>query len=316
MALLITESEVAELLTMRDCIDALEGAFMRQAEGLVENLPRRRLHPPDGLLHCMEACDLGLGRMGLKVYTSFRPKARFMVLLYDSGNGDLLATIEADKLGQMRTGAATGVATKYMARKNASVLGLFGAGWQAETQALAVAEVRELSRILVYSRTPEKRQEFTGRLERMLAAEVIAADDPELVLAEADIVVTATTSKIPVFDGSLLRPGAHVNAVGSNSLAKAEVDVTTASRADRVVVDSIEQSKIESGDLLAPIELRKIRWEQVRELHEVVSGLYPGREADDEITLFKSNGLALEDIAAASLVYERARGREIGLWER
>src|SRR5258708_37171645 len=122
-------------------------------------------------------------------------------------------------------------------------------------------------------------------------------------MAESDIVVTATTSKTPVFDGSLLRPGTHVNAVGSNSLAKAEVDVTTVTRADRVVVDSIEQSKKESGDLLAPVELRKIRWVQVRELHEVVTGGDPGRESDEEVTLFMSNGLALEDIATASLVY-------------
>ena len=318
MPLIITESEVASLLTMRDCIDALESAFKRQSEGMVENHPRRRLHPPDGLLHCMEACDLGLGRMGLKVYTSFRPKARFLVLLYDVANGDLLAIIEADKLGQMRTGAATGVAAKYSARTNAKVLGLFGAGWQAETQALAIAEVRKLDRILVYSRTPEKREEFANKLRGQVSATVEPVHSSDLVLAAADIIVTATTSKSPAFDGALLRPGTQINAVGSNSLAKAEIDVTTVARADRVIVDSIEQSKVESGDLVAPIELRKIRWEQIRELHEVVSGKVPGREFDEEITLFKSNGLAMEDVAAASLVYDRARergiGQEIAMW--
>src|SRR5256714_15631316 len=156
MALFITESEVAALLTIGDCINALEAAFKRQSEGLVENHPRRRLHPPDGLLHCMEAYDLGLGRMGLKVYTSFRSKARFMVLLYDSGNGDLLAMIEAEKLGQTRTGAATGIATKHMARKDSTVLGLFGAGWQAQTQALAVSGGGGPSRIVVFRRALEK----------------------------------------------------------------------------------------------------------------------------------------------------------------
>jgi len=133
----------------------------------------------------------------------------------------------------MRTGAATGIATKHMARKDSSVLGLFGAGWQAQTQALAVSEVRSLSRILVYSRSPEKRREFAEQLGGLVSAKVVAADSPEQIMAEADIVVTATTSKTPVFDGSLLRPGTHVNAVGSNSLAKAEVDVTAVSRADQ-----------------------------------------------------------------------------------
>jgi ornithine cyclodeaminase/alanine dehydrogenase-like protein (mu-crystallin family) len=317
MAILITESEVADLLAMPDCIAAVEAAFRRQEEGLVTNHPRRRLRPTAGVLHCMEALDVGLGRMALKVYTSYRPGTRFLVLLYDSSNGDLLAMIEADRLGRMRTGAATGVAVKHMARTEASVLGLFGTGSQAETQALAVAGVRQLSKVIVYSRTEENRRSFAAKMEKMLGVEVIPADTPALAVREADIVVTATTSRTPVFDGNELRDGTHVTAVGSNSLAKAEIDVTTVSRASRVVIDSIEDARLESGDLLASIETGKLRWEQVRELREVVSGRFPGRETSEEITLFKSNGLALEDVAAASLVYDLAMqggiGREVGL---
>ncbi len=319
MALLLTEQDVATLLTVPDCMEAVEEAFKRQDAALVQNHPRRRLRVPNGILHAMEAADLGLGRMGLKVYTSFGARARFLVLLYDSSNGDLLALIEADRLGQIRTGAATGVATRYMAREDASVLGLLGAGWQAETQALAVAQARTLSRILVFSRTAEKRETFAERLTRQLGVAVEPVSSPEQAVTPADIVVTATTSRAPVLAGKWLRAGAHVNAIGSNSLARAEVDEEAVSRAGRVVVDSLEQSRMEAGDLLHPVELRRLRWEQVYELRELVAGRREGRTSPEEITLFKSNGVALQDVAAASLVYDRAvaerAGREVALWE-
>ena len=319
MTLHLTEQDVAELLTMPDCIRAVEEAFQREDAGSVTNHPRRRLRPPKGVLHCMEACDLGLGRMGLKVYTSFRPRARFLVFLYDTDNGDLLALIEADRLGQMRTGAATGVATKYLAREDSRNLCLFGAGLQAETQALAISTVRKLHRVSVYSRTEEKRDEFARRLASRIGTEVNAESSVESALEGADIVVTATTSRNPVFDGALLVPGTHVNAIGSNSLARAEIDTTAVARADRVVVDSIAQSKLESGDLLGAVESNRLRWEKVVELREIAAGRRPGRESPGEITLFKSNGVALEDIAAASWVYdlavERGAGRPINLFQ-
>lgn len=316
--LLLTEQDVASVLTMPDCIDALEQAFRRQDEGDVQNHPRRRLHVPNGTFHIMEAADLGLNRMAIKAYASFRPATRFLVLLYDTTNGDLLALIEADYLGRMRTGAATGVATRYMAREDSRTLGLFGAGWQAETQARAVAAVRPLAKVLVYSRTEQKRDAFARKLAATLQTTVVPVDSPEKALRGADVVVTATTSRTPVFDGSLLEEGTHVNAVGSNVLIKAEVDSATVERAARVIVDSIEQSKHEAGDLLVPLETRKFLWERAHELHEVVAGRVPGRANAAEISLFKSNGIALEDTAAASLVYERARaqriGREVELW--
>jgi len=318
--LLLTERDVASLLTMEECIRALEETFRRQDAGLVMNHPRRRLHAPDGTFHVMEAADLGSCRMAIKAYATFRPGTRFLVLLYDTANGDLLALIEADRLGQMRTGAATGVATKHMARAEARTLGLFGSGWQAETQAMAVAAVRPLARVQVYSRTAEKRAAFAARMTAILRTEVLPVETPEQAVQGADIIVTATTARTPVFDGSLVASGAHVNAVGSNSLAKAEIDATLVARAARVVVDSLEQAKMESGDLLTPVETRRFRWEQAVELREVVAGCRPGRAGAEEITLFKSNGIALEDVAAASLVYEKARaqgvGREIEMWEK
>jgi ornithine cyclodeaminase/alanine dehydrogenase-like protein (mu-crystallin family) len=312
MPILITETDVARLLDMSSCIEAVEAAFRRQDAGEVVNHPRRRLHAPDGVFHTMQALDVGLGRMAIKTYSSFRPKTRFLVLLFDAANGDLLAMIEADRLGQLRTGAATGVATKHMARQNASTLALFGAGWQAESQALAIAAVRTLEEIRVYSRTAASREEFSTRIAAQLGVDCRPVSSPEEALDGAGIVVTATTSRAPVFDGKLLPQGVHVNAVGANSLSRAEVDLATIARADRVVVDSIEQSKMESGDILAPIEARKLRWEQVVELREVVSGRTPGRTSEDEVTLFKSNGVALEDLAAASFLYDRAVEQRIG----
>jgi ornithine cyclodeaminase/alanine dehydrogenase-like protein (mu-crystallin family) len=236
----------------------------------------------------------------------------------DSETGELLAVSEADRLGQMRTGAATGVATRYMARPDARRLCLFGSGWQAESQALAIAEVRDLERVAVYSRTPEKRRAFAEAIAPRLRVPVVPAESAEAVMDGADIVVTATSSRIPVFPGSLLRPGMHVNVVGSNSLAKAEIDIDAFRRVDRIVVDSVEQAKWESGDLLGAIETNRVRWEEMAELCEVVAGRRPGRASQDEVTLFKSNGLALEDVAAASLVYDLARerslGRELSFW--
>jgi ornithine cyclodeaminase/alanine dehydrogenase-like protein (mu-crystallin family) len=303
---------------MPPLITALEQAFMRQNAGQVVNHPRRRLFPPAGTFHFMEAADLGLGRAAMKAYASFRPRTRFLVLLYDTSNGDLLAMIEGDRLGQMRTGAATGVATKFLAREDSQTLALFGAGWQAGTQAEAVAAVRNLTEIRVYARNPESRGAFAATQSDRLAVNVVPVESPAAALDGADIVVTATNSRTPVFDGTNLAIGTHVNAVGSNMLSKAEVDIATVSRANLVVVDSLEQSKVEAGDLLAPVEARKFRWEQAVELREIAGGTRLGRTSPDQITLFKSNGIALEDVVAASLVYDRAVaegiGREVALW--
>jgi alanine dehydrogenase len=318
MPLLLTEQDVATLLTMPELIEALESAFKRQHLGRTTNHPRRRIHAPGGTFHFMEAADFGIQRAAIKSYASFRPATRFLVHLYDTTNGDLLAIMEANRLGQMRTGAATGIATKYLAKKGSEKLALFGTGWQAESQAHAVAAVCSLKEINVYSRDAEKRAQFASRLSDQLQIQVTPAGSASSALKDADIVVTATTSRAPVFDGELIHRGVHVNAVGSNMLSKTEIDMATVARAGVVVVDSVEQAKLEAGDLIGLIEARRLRWEECIELSEIVSGNRAGRESDDQITLFKSNGIALEDVIAASLVYDRAVthkvGKEIDLW--
>ena len=312
MALRLTENHVTELLDMDTTISAVEEVLRDQAEGQATNRPRFRVAMPASQLHVMAAGDNRLGVTGLKAYTASRKGARFLVLLYDAASGDMLAMIEADRLGQMRTGAASGVATKYMARADADTVGIYGTGWQAESQLMAVCAVRKIKSITAYGRNAERREAFARRMTSVLGVEVSAADSPEEAARGQSIVITATSAREPVLKGEWIDPGTHLNVVGSNFLSKAEVDVETIRRASIIVVDSIEQSRIEAGDLMPAIERGVINWESVTELGRVVAGLDRGRTSDLDITLFKSNGIALEDISTALRVYQLARERGVG----
>jgi ornithine cyclodeaminase/alanine dehydrogenase-like protein (mu-crystallin family) len=318
MALLLREKDVTELLDMQTALEAVEEILRDQAEGRATNRPRYRVATPVSQLHVMAAGDHRLGVFGFKAYTASKKGARFLVMLYDSATGDLLAMIEADRLGQMRTGAASGVATKYMARTDAATVGLFGSGWQAESQLMAVCAVRSIRSISVYSRDPERRQAFARKMTSALRVDVRAVGTPEEAVRGQSIIVTATTGRQTLFAGSLVEPGTHINAVGSNFLMKAEIDVEAIRRASVVAVDSIDQSRIEAGDLLPAIERGVISWEGVVELGRIIAGQVRGRTSDDDITIFKSNGIALEDISTALRVYKLALeggvGEKIELW--
>jgi len=320
MALLLREEDVADLLNIETAIDAVEEVLRDQAEGQATNRPRCRVAVPTSQLHVLAAGDRRLGVYGLKAYTASRKGARFLVLLYESEGGDLLAMIEADRLGQMRTGAASGVATRYMARDSADTCGIFGAGWQAESQLMAVCAVRQIKSIKVCSRSKEHREAFARKMTSLLRVEVRAAESPEAAARGQSIIVTATSAREPVLKGEWIEPGTHLNVAGSNFLSKAEVDVETIRRANVIAVDSIEQSKLEAGDLLPAIDRGVISWESVTELGRIVAGRDVGRTSDDDITIFKSNGIALEDISTALRVYNLARergvGEEINLWQR
>jgi ornithine cyclodeaminase/alanine dehydrogenase-like protein (mu-crystallin family) len=222
----------------------------------------------------------------------------------------LLSLIEADRLGQMRTGAATGVATRYMAREAKGdqqfTLGCFGAGYQARTQVEAVCAVRPISRLRVYSPTEASRQEFAAEMSEALGIEVEAVDSPESVAADADIIVTATTAREPVLRAQWLSPGAHINAAGANMLLRRELDDTIMRWAGHIAVDSLEQARLEATDLISPWERGLIYWEKVVELRQIVAGLVPGRTDYSETTVFKSLGIGLEDVAAGALAYRKA----------
>jgi ornithine cyclodeaminase/alanine dehydrogenase-like protein (mu-crystallin family) len=312
MALLLREHHVTELLDMRTTLEAVEEALGDQASGQATNRPRYRVAMPASQLHVMAAGDHRLNIFGFKAYTVSKKGARFLVMLYEADSGDLLAMIEADRLGQMRTGAASGVATKYMARQTADVVGIYGTGWQSESQLMAVCAVRQIKIVRAYSRDRERREAFARKMSSLLRCEVTAVDAPEEAARGCSIIITSTSAREPVLKGEWVEAGAHINAVGSNFLMKAEIDIETIRRAKMIAVDSIEQSKIESGDLLPAIERGVITWESVTELGRIVAGRDRGRTSDEDVTLFKSNGIALEDIATALRVYNLARERGLG----
>jgi alanine dehydrogenase len=309
MALYLSESDVAELLTPADAVDVIEACFRRLAAGAVENRPRYRLGLQEGVLAVMSAADLELGYAGAKVYAGFGGGARFVVLLFRSDSPELVAVIEADKLGQLRTGAASGVAAKHLARSDARSLGLIGCGWQAESQLAAIrAALPDLDRVVVYCRNEKNLRAFC---KKHGAEPGESHRDP----AQCDVVVTATTSKDPVLRGEWLQPGALVCAIGANDGRRRELDNVVLERAAFVCCDSIENAKLESADLAEPVESGVLDWLEVHELQEVVAGEVPGRGSDEDVVVFKSNGLAAWDIAAAAAVVERARasgaGREL-----
>jgi len=311
MTILLKEADVEKLVTMDTAIEIIEQAFKLQGEYKVDNSPRRRCRLNHGMLHVMSASLPTLGFAGLKSYTSVSGETRFYVMLYNA-DGVLVAVIEADKLGQMRTGAATGVATKYMARENAHLVGVFGTGWQARAQVEAVCAVRNIRTVTAYSRNPENRVKFCEEMTEVTGVQVQPAESPEEAAKDMDIIITATDSKEPVLKGEWLSEGTHINAIGSNILTKQEIDVEAVRRSDCVIVDSHEQAILESGDLAKAAEEEAFYWDDARELGVVVVGEYPGREGATEITLFESHGIALEDVALAAKVFQQAEAEEMG----
>ena len=320
MTLHISEAEVRATLTMPVAIEAVEEISRKQATGEVVVHPRRRFElPGNGFFHYMAAADYSTGFIAMKQYTYVRGKIRFMVPLYEMASGDLLAMIEADYMGQLRTGAASGVATKYLARQGTATAGIVGSGGQAKTQLEAVAAVRTLSEARVFGRNAEKREAFAREMSERLGIAVRAAASASEAVRDADIVCTATTTSTPVVGSTDLAPGVHINAIGANHAHKSELDAEAVASADVIVVDSVEQSRQEAGDLIIAFRGDEICWTGVKKLSDVVAGKASGRTSDSEVTLFKSNGIASWDLAVAMKVYamakEKGLGRELPLWK-
>jgi ornithine cyclodeaminase/alanine dehydrogenase-like protein (mu-crystallin family) len=311
--LLLNEDDVRRLLTMDIALDAVEQGLRRMGLDEAQNIPRARAQTDHAVLHTLSAAIKSLGVMGAKVYaTSRKAPAQFHVLLHDGKTGALLAIMQADYLGQMRTGAASGVATKYMARSDATEVGLFGSGKQARTQLLAVSKVRKIRRAMVYSPHEERRHQFAAEMSEQCQTEVIPVDRPELAAEDKDIIITATTSRDPVLNGNWVPQGAHINAVGSNFLGKAELDAGAVRRCTAVVVDSKDQARIEAGDFQQAIEEGALHWQDVRELGQIVVGRHTARKQPQDITLFKSLGIAVEDVSVAARVHTRAVAEGVG----
>jgi ornithine cyclodeaminase/alanine dehydrogenase-like protein (mu-crystallin family) len=266
----------------------------------------------------MAAADFKAGYLAVKQYTYVRGKIRFLVLLYEVATGDLLALIEADYMGQLRTGAASGVATRYLARPDARVAAIIGTGGQAKTQLEAIAAIRKLESVRAYGRDPERREKFAKEMTKRLGVPVTAEASASAAVRGADIVCTATTASQPIVSGADLSNGAHINAIGANHAHKRELDDEAVASADVIVVDSVEQSRQEAGDLIIAFKGDEVCWTGVKKLSDVVAAKTSGRTSAGEVTLFKSNGIASWDLAVAMKVYAMARGkglgRELPLW--
>lgn len=306
MTIFLTESDVQELLPMERALECVEQSFVAQDDGSAVNRPRERILLPGVSLHYLAGALPESQRMGMKIYSVTRESYRFLVLLFDTATGALLSLMQADHLGRLRTGAASGIATKYLARPEATRMGLIGTGSQARTQLLGVARVRNLKAVKVYGRNRDRLQVFCREMSAELGIGVEPAGSPEEAARFGEIVTTVTNAKDPVVFGGQLQPGAHVNAVGANAANRRELDDEAVRRASLITVDSLEQGRKESGDLIQGLANVGKSWDDVIELHSVVTGKHAGRVSADQITLFKSNGIALWDVAVAGFVYQQA----------
>lgn len=313
-ALYLTEADVRDLVTIHDAIPVVSQAFQNLGDETAVNMPRTRLRTDRVMMHMLAGADRQQQQLGWKIYTTTRSGARFLVGIYDANSGELAALLEADFLGQLRTAAASGVATDLLAKRSTSVLGIIGSGVQARTQAWAMCAVRSFDSIRVFSRDPQHRLDFAQLLSNDLQQEVEAVEQVEDVVRHSDVLVTATNSQTPVLSGTDLPPGVHINAIGANFLKRSELDLDTFRRTRLVICDSIAQCRQEAGDFVAPLQAGLLEWSTLRELSDVVRGTVSRRD-EQEITLFKSVGLGLEDVALGALIVSRAReqGRGIAL---
>ncbi|MGB4064864.1 MAG: ornithine cyclodeaminase family protein [Azonexus sp.] len=312
MALFLSENDVKNLLTVEMALEAVESAHRDLANGLAIDTPRARSRLPQTVLHILQGALPAQGVIGYKAYTSNKSGNRFLVHLFDAATGRLKAVIEADYLGMIRTGAASGVAARWLARPDASVAGVFGAGWQAEGHVRAICAALPLERVKVFSRKADKLQDFCRRLSETTGVAVEPADSAEETVRGSDVIGTVTTAALPLFDAAWLEPGVHINAAGSNSLIRQELSEATIRRCDLVTVDAVPTAQAEAGDLLPVLEKGRLHARQLVELGEVIVGRHAGRGSAEQITLFESQGMAIQDLAVALRVLAAAEACGLG----
>ena len=274
MGILITEKDVKNLLTMELAICSLEEIFKKESTKDSVNSSRIRINLPEGSLNFMAASSKSLNLIGTKSYIPKTKTAiKFYVQLYDGENGNLLSVIEANLMSRIRTGAASGLATKYLAKKNSSVLGIIGTGTQALHQAIAICKVRKIKTINIYSRNVNNRKNFCALINKNINnVNAISVKTSKECVENADIITTITNSDSPVFSSKWIKPGTHINAAGSNVSTKREIDKETISKASTIVTDNIDQAKIECGDLIQPINIGITSWDKINTLSDLITG--------------------------------------------
>ena len=312
MALFLTEKEVSRLLTVDMALEGVESAHRDLALGAALDTPRARSRLPQTVLHILQGALPAQGVLGYKAYTSNRSGNRFLVHLFDAASGQLKAVLEADTLGMFRTGAASGVAAKWLARPDSRVAGVFGSGWQAEGHVRAICAALPLAEVKVWGRQAEKLANFCARLGELTGVRVVPAASPEDAVRGSDLVGTVTTAAQPLFAAEWLEEGTHVNAAGSNALIRQELSEAAVRRCGLVCVDSVATALAEAGDLLPLLEKGRLQPRQLVELGEVIGGRHAGRSDAGQITLFESQGMAIQDLALALRVVRAAEQQGIG----
>ena len=311
MALFLTENDVKQVLTATMALEAVESAHRDLALGQAQDTPRARTRLPQTVLHILQGALPAQGVLGYKAYTSNRSGNRFLVHLFDAATGSLLAVIEADYMGLIRTGAASGVAAKWLARPDAKVAGVFGAGWQAEGHVRAICAALPLERVKIFSRKADKLAAFCRRMSEVTGVLVVPAASAEDAVRGSDLIGTITTAAQPLFDADWLEPGTHINAAGSNALIRQELSEATLKRAALIAVDAVPTALAEAGDLLPLLEKGRLHSRQLVELGDIIIGQCAGRTSTEQITVFESQGMAIQDLAVGLRVL--AAARECGL---
>jgi ornithine cyclodeaminase len=313
VAIFLSENDVKQLLTVEMAMEGVESAHRDLSLGLAQDAPRARTRLPQTVLHILQGALPAQGVIGYKAYTTNRSGNRFLVHLFDSASGVLQAIIEADYLGMIRTGAASGVAAKWLARPESRIAGVFGSGWQAEGHVRAICAALPLRQVKVFGRNPEKLAAFCGRLQAATGVEIVPAVSAEATVRGSDLLGTVTTATLPLFDADWLEPGMHINAAGSNALIRQELSEAVVRRCAVVCVDAVPTALAEAGDLLPLLEKGRLHARQLVELGDVLISQRAGRQNPDEITLFESQGMAIQDLAVGVRVLAAARERGLGV---
>ncbi len=310
----LSEADIRSVLTMPIAIERVEQAFVDRAHGKAFDIPRRRTRQPGGHMHIVQGAAPAINTIGYKAYYVRADRSRsFLVHLLDHAQGNLDAILEAEWMGQMRTGAATGVAAKYLSRPDSSVLGLFGSGRHAVTQLEATCAVRGIREVKVFGRNADRVKAFCDEMSDRVAAKVRPALSREETVRGSDIIVAMTKATEPLFDGAWLEPGQFIAATGANALNRRELDLASVKRADVIVVDSVQVAEGECGDLLAGVEAGIIYWENIATLGDVIIGRRPGRTLPEQVTLYESHGMALQDLYTGRRVLELATAKGLGI---
>ena len=313
MALFLRDEEVNQSVTMEDMLEAIEEMQRRFGQGEVTNLARRKIIAPGGMLSVMGGGLFYDGILGVKTYTVVQGKYSFQVSVYNANTGELMCYTQANRLGQLRTGATTGVAVKHLSKSDAATVGIIGTGYQAPTQLEAVCQVRNVQKIRAFSRTPEGREAFAETMTESLGISVEPVNSGEAAVAGSDIVICIAAAQEPVLQGEWLSPGTTVIGAGPTTWRVREVDDATFARADKIFVDSAEQAPVEAGDMASAVDRGILQWSRLQELRQVVAGAVTGRDNSAQIIYAKLMGTGVADVAAAKLAYDRAKSKSLGL---